>query len=107
MVYPAIRSVCVEPLLVKIVQDIQREFYHLIVKREAVMVDSSHPIDMSNKDYFIPSTPSPPGVSPPPLTKIEKKKPSSPREFFAKLYGPDKQMIVTMNPLLPLKIFLL
>jgi hypothetical protein len=80
------------------------------VKLEAVMVDSSYPIDMSTKDYFIPSTPSPPGVSPPSLTKVENKTPSSPREFFAKLYGPDNpndtnnepplspQDILTVNP---------
>ena len=32
-----------------------------------------------------------PVKSPPPLTKIVKKKPSSPREFFERLYGPDKE----------------
>ena len=75
------------------------------------MDDSSQPLDMSSKDahhiqphsqiYLLlhpeqspqshPQTPSPspPGVSPPPITKIVKKSPSSPREFFAKLYGPD------------------
>ena len=63
------------------------------------MVDS-HPLDMSTKDDFIPSPPpppSPPGVSPPPLTKIVKKTPSSPREFFAKLYGPDTNQDTDMN----------
>ena len=78
------------------------------MKFVVVMVDSSHPLDMSTKDYCLPSPPSPPSplsvspssppsvsppsqpcVSPPPLTKREQKTPSSPREFFAKLYGPD------------------
>ena len=65
------------------------------------MVDSSHPLDMSTKDYCLPSPPpppSPPGVSPPPLTKREKKTPSSPREFFAKLYGPDTNQDTTRKP---------
>jgi hypothetical protein len=71
------------------------------------MEDSSHPLDMSRKvahpiqqnlypeesppthPHAQTPPPSPPGASPPPLTKIVKKAPSSPREFFAKLYGPD------------------
>ena len=76
------------------------------MKLEAVMVDSSYPLDMSTKDYFIPSPPcppqpsppSPPGVSPPPLTKKEKKTPSSPKEFFARLYGPDTTNKSTNEP---------
>ena len=78
------------------------------------MDESSHPLDMSSKEVGVdhhsesylhksyspkqdlfplahlqypPS--SPPGISPPPLTKIVKKPPSTPREFFAKLYEPD------------------
>ena len=64
------------------------------------MEDSSHPLDMSSKvthhiqpnlypEQSPPSHPETPCLSPPPLTKIVKKTPSSPREFFAKLYGPD------------------
>ena len=69
------------------------------------MEDVRHPLDMSQKNCNIsessypPSHPSstprtsppssPPGVSPPPLTKIVRKPPSTPREFFAKLYDPD------------------
>ena len=78
------------------------------------MDESSHPLDMSSKevdvvhhsdshlhksyspqpDLFPLSHPeyppsSPPGISPPPLTNIVKKTPSTPREFFAKLYEPD------------------
>ena len=82
------------------------------------MEDSSHPLDMSSKvtyhiqpnlypEQFPPShpktpPPSPPGPSPPPLTKIVKKTPSSPREFFAKLYGPDtNQDMSRMSPTPP------
>ena len=83
------------------------------------MQDSSHPLDMSSKvahhiqphiqiclplhpEQSPPSHPqtpplSPPGVSPQPLTKIVKKTPSSPREFFAKLYGPDTNQDTNMN----------
>ena len=84
------------------------------------MQDSSHPLDMSSKvahhiqphiqiclplhpEQSPPSHPqtpplSPPGVSPQPLTKIVKKTPSSPREFFAKLYGPDTNQDTSRKP---------
>ena len=44
-----------------------------------VMADTALlPVDMSKQEK-----------SPPPLTKLVHRKPSSPREFFEKLYGPD------------------
>ena len=53
---------------------------------------TSSPAPRTSSHSFTPrSSPpsSPPGVSPPPLTKIVRKVPSTPREFFAKLYEPD------------------
>ena len=44
-----------------------------------------NPVDMTTKS----SEPEPAHISPPPLTKLVHRKPSSPREFFEKLYGPD------------------
>merc|ERR1719186_1065343 len=51
---------------------------------------------MSSKDHHSSTSPpplSPPShndLSPPPLTKLVQRTPSNPREFFEKLYGPDK-----------------
>ena len=84
------------------------------------MWDNSHPLDMSCKvthhnpphlqicppphpeqsHRSQPQTPPPsqPGISPPSRTKIVKKTPSSPREFFAKLYGPDTDQDTGRKP---------
>ena len=48
------------------------------------------PIDMTTKhDHYEAAMSSSEETSPPPLTKLVHRKPSSPREFFEKLYGPD------------------
>ena len=48
------------------------------------MEDSTEPVDMTGREEFDDRTESSSS-----FTKIEKKTPSSPREFFEKLYGPD------------------
>ena len=85
------------------------------------MEDNSHPLDMSSKvahhiqphlqiclpsppEQSSPSHPQTPPSSPPPLTKIVKKTPSSPREFFAKLYGPDTNQDTSRKPTNPIQI---
>ena len=51
--------------------------------RSHVIISTMFPVDMSTRHQDIQDK------SPPPLTKLVHRKPSSPREFFEKLYGPD------------------
>ena len=57
-----------------------------------VMMFSPRPVDMTTKQDQ--ST----HISPPPLTKLVHRKPSSPREFFEKLYGPDTTKDQSKSP---------
>ena len=63
---------------------------------------SEQPLDMSSKPELFPSVkPPPPPLleeSPPPLTKLPAKTISSPRDFFAKLYGPAEEKSPTPPP---------
>ena len=47
------------------------------------------PVDMSTTKHDTGGPGHNQDTSPPPLTKLVNRKPSSPREFFEKLYGPD------------------
>ena len=51
--------------------------------RSHIIIITMFPVDMSTRH------PDTQDKSPPPLTKLVHRKPSSPREFFEKLYGPD------------------
>ena len=62
---------------------------------EEVMMFSARPVDMTTKQD------QPSHVSPPPLTKLVNRKPSSPREFFEKLYGPDTTKDQSKSPSAP------
>ena len=62
----------------------------VISKPSADKVRIMFPIDMTTKhDHYDAGISSSEETSPPPLTKLVHRKPSSPREFFEKLYGPD------------------